>query len=280
MIGMSGRHLDVDVRSLSAAQLKELAYAARREAKAAEEGSGRARKALFAAFCALEITANFDAGVLPATIAHVMAEFELSFADAGALGAVVYLGLVVASPLAGFFLTNLSSQKRLLRAAAAANALAVLSFALAPDARWLFAGRALIGATQAPIIIYAPVWVDEFAPAGSGTMWMSVLQATVALGIMAGYVTAGVIVTHGEEICTTSAVVRSKNSFSASSSKPNHTRTSQDVTHGGHQGCYSPGWRVPLYLQAAGMAVFAPFFASIDARHLDCRGGCEQLPAR
>ena len=109
---------------------------------------------------------------------------------------------------------------------------------------------------------------------------MSVLQATVALGIMAGYVTAGVIVTHGEEICTTSAVVRSKNSFSASSSKPNHTRTSQDVTHGGHQGCYSPGWRVPLYLQAAGMAVFAPFFASIDARHLDCRGGCEQLPAR
>ena len=52
--------------------------------------------------------------------------------------------------------------------------------ALAPNTPTLFLGRALIGFTQAPIIVYLPVWVDEFAPEGHETMWMSILQASVA----------------------------------------------------------------------------------------------------
>ena len=244
--------------AIDPARLKVLALEARKCAEEDEASSDKARARLFAAFCFLEMMANFDAGVLPATVSHVMTEFDLTFADGGALGAVVYLGLVLSSPIAGYFLTNLASQKNLLIAAALANALAVLSFALAPGQVTLFVGRALIGFTQAPIIIYLPVWVDEFAPEHATTMWMSMLQASVAVGIMAGYVCAGVIVTYaGEETCP--GVAGSPDEI--------------DATHGGHDGCYSPHWRMPLYIQAMGMASFAPVFYLLEGRHLNCRGG-------
>ena len=240
------------------ARLKVLALEARRRAEEDEANSGGTRTRLFAAFCFLECMANFDAGVLPATVSHVMTEFDLTFADGGALGAVVYLGLVLSSPIAGYFLTNLSSQKPPLIVAALANAVAVTGFALAPNPTTLFIFRTLIGFTQAPIIIYLPVWVDEFAPEGSAAIWMSALQASVAVGIMAGYVCAGVIVTYvGEETCP--GVVSGSDEI--------------DPTHGGHDGCYNPHWRTPLYIQAIGMGSFAPLFYLVAGRHLDCRGG-------
>ena len=50
----------------------------------------------------------------------------------------------------------------------------------------------MIGLTQSAILIYSPVWVDEFAPPGKATQWISLLQANVAIGIMLGYVVGGV----------------------------------------------------------------------------------------
>ena len=237
------------------AHLKTLAMEARKNAEEEELASGKARGRMFALFCFLEVMANFDAGVLPVTISHVMTEFKLSFSQGGMLGALVYLGLVMSSPIAGYLLTNLPGQQKLLFCAAIANSLGVMAFALAPNTFWLCVGRALIGFTQAPIIIYAPVWVDEFAPPADATMWMSLLQASVAIGIMCGYVVAGLIVTYGaDEIC--------------------HDGIS-DPTHAGHYGCYSPQWRVGLYIQAIGMALFGPIFFLCPARHLDSRGGPE-----
>lgn len=42
--------------------------------------------------------------------------------------------------------------------------------ALAKNTIMLLIARLLIGLSQAPVIIYAPVWVDEFAPEGSRTV--------------------------------------------------------------------------------------------------------------
>lgn len=225
--------------------LKVLAMDCRREAEEEELSSGPARARIFACICFLEVMVNFDAGVLPVTVSHVMTEFRLSFSMAGMLGALVYLGLVLCSPVAGYLLTNLPSQQNLLVVACCANSLAVLSFALAPSTIWLCVGRALIGFTQAPIIIYMPVWVDEFAPPVDATMWMSLLQASVAIGIMCGYVVAGLVVTYvGEETCT-------------------------------DHGCYSPNWRVGIYIQSIGMMLFAPFFYFVAGRHVNSRGDPE-----
>jgi predicted MFS family arabinose efflux permease len=38
-------------------------------------------------------------------------------------------------------------------------------FVLAPDFIWLMVSRVGVGASQSFLVIYSPVWVDEFAPA-------------------------------------------------------------------------------------------------------------------
>lgn len=54
--------------------------------------------------------------------------------------------------------------------------------------------------SQAVMVIYAPVWVDEFAPAERCTLWMAIVQGGVPMGIMIGYVTAGFMTANGVEV--------------------------------------------------------------------------------
>jgi hypothetical protein len=148
------QHKDIELDSETYTKLKAEAI---RKATDEEEGSKDTRNLLLGCVCFLEMMANFDAGVLPATVGHVMSEFELDYADGGVLGALVYLGLVIGAPVAGYTLTNFNSQRQILMVAAIANCLGVLCFALAPSVPLLYVGRLLIGLTQAPLIVYMPV---------------------------------------------------------------------------------------------------------------------------
>ena len=47
--------------------------------------------------------------------------------------------------------------------------------------------RFFIGLTQATLSVFCPVWVDRFATKGNQAKWFSLLQITVPLGIMVGY---------------------------------------------------------------------------------------------
>lgn len=88
-----------------------------------------------------------------------MSEFELNYADGGLLGALVYMGLVLGAPVAGWALTNFQSQRKLLVCAAVANCLGVLAFALAPNTTFLYIGRFLIGLTQVDTLAYPPACI-------------------------------------------------------------------------------------------------------------------------
>jgi MFS family permease len=67
------------------------------------------------------------------------------------------------------------------------NGVFCILFGLAPWVSALLMARFGIGATLAFITIYAPVWVDEFAPREHQTQWISLLQISIPLGVMAGY---------------------------------------------------------------------------------------------
>ena len=104
---------------------------------------------------------------------------------------------MVGCPIAGYLLTH-CKQRRVLLGAVIGNTVGCFWFGLAgPEhselGKWnLYGAKFLIGLTQSAILIYSPVWVDEFAPPEYTTQWISLLQAMVAIGIMLGYVIGGV----------------------------------------------------------------------------------------
>ena len=44
------------------------------------------------------------------------------------------------------------------------------------------------------MVIYFPVWVDLFAPKYYSTIWMTLLQVAVPLGVTIGYVMTAIII--------------------------------------------------------------------------------------
>jgi len=165
-----------------------------RQAEAVEDSFYGARKRFFIMLCITNACVNLDGGVLPATLSDVMAHFTLNYQDTGVLGMLVYVGVGLCAPIAGFLLTRTGNARAMLLGAVAGNAIAALWFAWAPNRLVLLAMRFFLGVTQAPLLIYSPVWVDEFAPPEQTTFWMSMLQASVAIGIMVGYLVGGMFV--------------------------------------------------------------------------------------
>eukprot|EP00127_Corallochytrium_limacisporum_P000092 Clim_evm31s3 gene=Clim_evmTU31s3 len=150
------------------------------------------RSVIFANIILTNIFVNYDAGAIAASLTELQEYYSLGLAAAGLLGSLVYLGLVLASVFAGLTLQRFNP-KRVIAISMVLNLLSNLLFAAAPDIWTLELSRLFVGASQAPVVIYTPVWVDEFAPADRCTLWMSLLQAGVPLGVMLGYVVAGLV---------------------------------------------------------------------------------------
>lgn len=68
------------------------------------------------------------------------------------------------------------------------NSASVFFLALSQNIAMLFTSRFLIGASQSVFCIYAPVWIDEFAPPKYCSSWMGLLQGSTALGVVVRYV--------------------------------------------------------------------------------------------
>ena len=260
-----------------------------------EEAREQPRVAMvFVAFCLLEVTANFDAGVLPACVGEVMVEFDLDYGVAGLLGSLVYVGMVVGTPVAGYYLTNTTSQNVLLSAAALLNTVAILTFAFASNTTWLFIGRTLMGVSQGAIFVYAPVWVDEFSPIESAGVWMAGLQGAVVLGIVSGYVTTGIFVTEwlpmtcpeedrdlidagiidiDRASVEVSALTKEQRIELAEHGKNFSAVSGSDFDTEEDFGCYNPRWKFALIIQAGCMATFIVIFLLIPTRWVNAKGG-------
>ena len=155
----------------------------------------------------LEMCLNFDSGAVPAVLPTIESEYHMSKAELGLLGGLQYIALTLTSTWAGQKLMK-HSPKHVLRWCLLGNTIFVFFMGLLdgatpeklvddPDfnptfAKWvLLVARFGIGFSQTGILIYAPVWVDSFAPESKRTMWMALLQAGIPLGVMVGYATAG-----------------------------------------------------------------------------------------
>ncbi len=143
---------------------------------------------LFKYILLCQIVVYIEAGAIPSLLNQLKVIFDMSFNEMGALGGVVYLFLSIACPFAGYCFRHYNIRS-VMAVSLTLNMCATLLFALTPDGytKLLIGARALIGFTQAFLMVYSPVWVDEFAPASRRTSWMSYLQGAVPIGIGIGY---------------------------------------------------------------------------------------------
>eukprot|EP00743_Colponemidia_sp_Colp-15_P005798 GILK01006233.1.p1 GENE.GILK01006233.1~~GILK01006233.1.p1 ORF type:complete len:526 (-),score=55.22 GILK01006233.1:108-1685(-) len=161
------------------------------------EADQKLRKWIFAGMLFLTMLINYDCGAVPACLPEIAEEININYTNQAMLGSLVYGGLIISSLFAGPILQRFSPRD-VVFISILLNAVFVVIFSLAKDLSLMFVSRTILGMTQAFYVIYAPVWVDEFAPPDNRTMWMSLLQAAVPIGMMFGYLCSGLIAQYAE----------------------------------------------------------------------------------
>ncbi|GET88574.1 hypothetical protein, conserved [Leishmania tarentolae] len=143
-------------------------------------------------FIWLKTIGSFDSGAFSAALGApngISETWDLSTKLQGALTSSVFLGNVLGCPLAGhlFFRYN---EKRVLCSALMVHTVFTFLYAAFPIYGVALINRFFIGMSLSFIIVYTPVWVDEFAPKNRQSVWMASHNAGVPLGIIMGYLLA------------------------------------------------------------------------------------------
>ena len=104
----------------------------------------------------------------------------------------MYLGIVIVGTLAGHLYLRFSS--KLLTLIALILLEGTLMLFVLSDHKWTaYVSRFLIGAFQVFLLVYYPVWIDKFGQ-DKKTLWLTLLQICVPVGIFAGYgITAAIL---------------------------------------------------------------------------------------
>ncbi|KEP66592.1 UNVERIFIED_CONTAM: transporter, major facilitator family protein [Hammondia hammondi] len=154
------------------------------------ESRKRWKPRMLALLLMIQMTLNIDNGVVPAVLADLGREFHATASEQGLVGALPHIGMLVFCPFCARCLEVVGPQ-RLLLVSLLLNAAAVVFFAVSSSCFSLFLSRFLIGFSQTAFVVYAPVWVDKFAPHKLLTVWMGLTHSAVVVGVVVGYLFAG-----------------------------------------------------------------------------------------
>lgn len=146
----------------------------------------------------LKAAGSFDSGAFSAVLGAdggVTDDLGLNPTEQGVLGSSVFLGLMIGCLIAGHMFSNHRSMQ-VLTVSLIAHAISTFVFASVDTYRLSLIGRFFIGVTLGFIVVFAPLWVDEFAPVGKTSTWMALQNASVPIGVMLGYVMGGLLPTY------------------------------------------------------------------------------------
>lgn len=151
------------------------------------------RLRIFIMFLLANAFLNYDTGVLPASLLEIEKEIKLSYKEQALIGSLVYLGLSFASLFVSL-LFNRFGPAKVCSLMILTNAICCFIFSFSYLKPVLFFCRFMMGVTEAFIVIYGPVWVNNFSPAEHSTKWMGILHSFSALGVVLGYIVAGNVI--------------------------------------------------------------------------------------
>ena len=151
------------------------------------------RNMIFAIFLLSNLFLNYDTGVIPASLLEIIKEIQLDYKEQALLGSLVYLGLSTASIFTSLIFTKFSPSK-VCSCVLILNSASCFIFSLSSNKYVMFPMRFMMGVTEAFIVIYGPVWVNNYSPQEHSAKWMGILHSCTALGVVFGYLVAGVII--------------------------------------------------------------------------------------
>ena len=151
------------------------------------------RNCIFVFFLLSNLFLNYDTGVIPAALIKITQEIKFNYSEQALIGSLVYLGLSFASIFVSMIFSKFGPSK-VCSLILLLNCISCFTFSLSSNKIILFSMRFLMGATEAFIVIYGPVWVNNYSPLEYSTTWMGILHSCTVLGVVTGYVTASIII--------------------------------------------------------------------------------------
>ena len=77
--------------------------------------------------------------------------------------------------------------------------LSLLSFVFITNKYAAYATRFITGVCQVFLLVYYPIWIDKFG-GSKKTMWVTLLQICVPIGIFMGYGMTAIVVSTGNSV--------------------------------------------------------------------------------
>ena len=158
-----------------------------------EQIPDKRRNLIFNIFLLSNLFLNYDTGVIPASLIQITKEIDLIYSEQALIGSLVYLGLSFASIFAGLIFSKFSPSK-VCSVILLFNVISCFVFSFSSDKSILFLMRFFMGATEAFIVVYGPVWVNNFSPPEHSATWMGILHSCSIFGVFLGYLAASVII--------------------------------------------------------------------------------------
>ena len=151
------------------------------------------RNMIFIIFLLSNLFLNYDTGVIPASLLEIIKEIKLDYKEQALLGSLVYLGLSTASLFTSLIFSKFSPSK-VCAVVLILNCISCFVFSFSSNKYIIFPMRFMMGVTEAFIVIYGPVWVNNYSPSNHSAKWMGILHSCTALGVVLGYLIAGLII--------------------------------------------------------------------------------------
>jgi MFS family permease len=128
---------------------------------------------------------NADYAIFPAAMLNVEKELGMNDVELGFAGTITYIGLIASVMVSGSLLAR--NSKEVVQISMGLSAAFAIMCALAPTKHSLYLARFLAGMSHGPMYVYAPVWVDAFAPEGRETRWMTLVQVMALVANISFY---------------------------------------------------------------------------------------------
>ena len=114
---------------------------------------------------------NVDGGIFPAAVLKIEEDLEISEQEVAILNGVNLVFCGTLSIFAGPIFNNYNARSVLVFTGICSS-VSWFIFLVSTDFNVLVGARALNGSATAMICAYMPVWINEFSPLRSQTLWM------------------------------------------------------------------------------------------------------------